>query len=276
MFSIGDFAQLGRVSIRMLRHYDAIGLLTPAAVDPHSGYRFYTADQLRRLNRVIALKDLGFTLEQVRTIVDDKVDVAELRGMLRLRQAQLEAQMTADAAKLLGVAARLRMIETEGHMSTEDVILKDVAAMRVAELNAVAASYAPEHIGPVISPLYPELFMRLHTAGVTPAGPAIGYYDAYPAESDEAVIAHAAAPVGADVAALPGLNVLDLPAIPVAATLVHHGPMDDVMRSEQILARWIEDNGYRPLGYHREVYLDYDPANTKDGVTELQIAVAKE
>jgi DNA-binding transcriptional MerR regulator len=98
MLSIGDFARLGRVSVRMLRHYDAIGLLCPAAVDPVSGYRFYQADQLRRLNRVIALKDLGFTLQQVRSILDDKVDVAELRGMLRLRRAQLEAQMLSDAA----------------------------------------------------------------------------------------------------------------------------------------------------------------------------------
>src|SRR5690348_9424416 len=130
MLSIGDFARLGRVSLRMLRHYDAIGLLPPAQVDPASGYRFYHADQLRRLNRVIALKELGFTLEQVRAIIDDKVDVAELRGMLRLRRAQLEAQLTADARRLTGVEARLRMIEKEGHMTTEDVVLKQVAPVR--------------------------------------------------------------------------------------------------------------------------------------------------
>ncbi len=61
MFSIGDFAKHGRVSVRMLRHYDGIGLLRPAHVDPHSGYRSYTGEQLVRLNRVIALKELGFT-----------------------------------------------------------------------------------------------------------------------------------------------------------------------------------------------------------------------
>jgi DNA-binding transcriptional MerR regulator len=141
MFSIGDFAKLGRVSVRMLRHYDAIGLLRPAAVDPASGYRFYNADQLRRLNRVIALKDLGFTLQQVQAILDDKVDVVELRGMLRLRRAQIEAQLADDATRLAGVEARLRMIEKEGHMGTEDVVLKEVAPLRVATLSAVAASY---------------------------------------------------------------------------------------------------------------------------------------
>src|SRR5437773_10906878 len=141
MFSIGEFARLGRVSVRMLRHYDAIGLLRPATVDPASGYRFYRADQLRRLNRVVALKDLGFTLEQVRAILDDQVNADQLRGMLRLRRAQLEAQLAADAARLAGVEARLKMIETEGRMSTEDVVVKQVAPVRVAELTGIAGGY---------------------------------------------------------------------------------------------------------------------------------------
>jgi DNA-binding transcriptional MerR regulator len=89
MFTIGDFARHGRVSVRMLRHYDAIGLLRPAHVDRFSGYRFYQAAQLARLNRVIALKELGFTLDQVQSILDDKVTSEELRGMLRLRPAEL-------------------------------------------------------------------------------------------------------------------------------------------------------------------------------------------
>ena len=78
MFSIGDFARHGRVSVRMLRHYDAIGLLRPAAVDRATGYRSYEAQQLARLNRIVALKDLGFTLQQVQSILDDKVSVEEL------------------------------------------------------------------------------------------------------------------------------------------------------------------------------------------------------
>ena len=100
MFSIGEFAGLGRVSVRMLRHYDAIGLLRPAHVDPHSGYRFYTAAQLRLLNRVTALKDLGFSLQQVQTLIDEKVGTAELRGMLRLRRAELASRMRQDTARL--------------------------------------------------------------------------------------------------------------------------------------------------------------------------------
>jgi DNA-binding transcriptional MerR regulator len=270
MFTIGDFAKLGRVSVRMLRHYDAIGLLRPAAVDPSNGYRFYQAEQLRRLNRVIALKDLGFTLEQVQAIIDDRVDVAELRGMLRLRRAQLEAQLTADTARLATVEARLRMIEREGHMNTHDVVLKEVAPIRVAELSATAGGYGPEHITPVIGPLYDQLMMRLGGAGVIPAGHPMAYYE--PEQGDK-VLVHAAMPVNAERAG--DVAVVDLPAIADAATIIHHGSMDEVMGSLEILARWIEDNGYQPVGYHREVYVDYDPKHPETGVTELQVEVVK-
>ncbi|HEX8929640.1 MAG TPA: helix-turn-helix domain-containing protein, partial [Actinomycetota bacterium] len=157
MFGIGDFARHGRVSVRMLRHYDAIGLLRPAHVDPVTGYRSYEAQQLSRLNRIVALKDLGFSLQQVQTILDDKVSVEELRGMLRLRRAQLQSQIASDAARLAQVEARLQIIEREGAMPADEVQVKRVPAVRVAELTATAASFEPESITPVIGPLYDEL-----------------------------------------------------------------------------------------------------------------------
>ncbi|WP_328374504.1 MerR family transcriptional regulator [Micromonospora zamorensis] len=276
MFTIGDFARLGRVSVRMLRHYDSIGLLRPASVDPHTGYRFYRADQLRRLNRVIALKELGLTLEQVRAIVDDAVDVAELRGMLRLRRSQLAEQLAADTARLTAVEARLRLIESEGRMTTQEVVLKEIVPVRVAELTAVAPSYQGEDIGPVIQPLYPELFRRLADAGITPAGPSIAWYEPAPGDDGDAVVVHAGVTVGVGAEAASDVAVVDLPAVRTAATIIHHGPMDDVEESMQVLARWIEDNGYRTDGFAREVYLDYCPDAPEKGVTELQLAVHRD
>src|ERR687894_2895146 len=120
MLGIGDFARHGRVSVRMLRHYDAIGLLRPAHVDRVTGYRSYDAEQLSRLNRIVALKELGFTLQQVQTILDDMVSVEELRAMLRLRQAELQSQIAADRARLAEVEARLQTIEREGAMPSDD------------------------------------------------------------------------------------------------------------------------------------------------------------
>ncbi len=94
MLKIGEFSQLGRVSVRMLRHYDATGLLKPAEVDHLSGYRFYAVEQLPRLNRILALKDLGLSLEQVgRLLAVEEPPASELRGMLAMRRADLEEEL---------------------------------------------------------------------------------------------------------------------------------------------------------------------------------------
>ncbi|MET7641010.1 MerR family transcriptional regulator [Streptomyces sp. NPDC005438] len=270
MFTIGDFARHGRVSVRMLRHYDATGLLRPAHVDPASGYRYYTGAQLARLNRIIALKDLGFTLQQVRDIVDERVTAGELRGMLRLRRAELESAVAEAGARLVQVESRLRAIESEGHMPTNDVVLKTVPTVRVAELTATAASYEPGDIGPVIRPLYEELFRRLGAAGVTPTGPGIASYEDAP-EGGGGIIVHAAVQVAAPLRS-GAFRVLDLPALDHAATVVHRGSMDTVLPTAQLLARWIDDNGYRSNGYPREVNLEC-PEDRDQWVTELQAPV---
>ncbi|MBT2386804.1 MerR family transcriptional regulator [Streptomyces sp. ISL-11] len=274
MFTIGDFARHGRVSVRMLRHYDAIGLLRPAHVDPFSGYRFYEAGQLARLHRVIALKDLGFTLEQVRAIVDERVGAEELRGMLRLRRAELEAAVAAATARLGHVEARLRTIESEGRMSTHDVVVKHVPAVRVAELSGTAAGFRPEDIGPVVGPLFTELCRRLEAAGAEPTGPAIASYEGSP-DGGDAILVHAAVPVAADFRGGPDLAVVELPAIDSAATVVHHGPMDDVMPTVQALAHWIDANGYRSAGHARELYIAYGEGPADGWVTELQEPVER-
>lgn len=254
MFSIGDFAQIGRVSVRMLRHYDAISLLRPAYVDPATGYRSYQAAQLARLNRVVALKGLGFTLVEVQSIVDDEVGPEELRGMLRLRQAELRTRIDADAARLRQVEARLKIIETEGIMPTDDIQLKSIPAVRVAEVTGIAADFGPGSISPVIQPLYDDLCIALDKAGVTPVGPALAWYEVAP---DGGVVVHAGLPVAVEPGAHDGFRVTDLPAIETAATIVHRGSMDDVMPTIQALARWIEVNGYTSTGCNRELYLSY-------------------
>jgi DNA-binding transcriptional MerR regulator len=146
MFSIGEFARHGRVSVRMLRHYDAIGLLRPASVDPPTSYRFYDASQLAELNRIIALKDLGFTLQQVQAILDEQVSPSELRGMLKLRRAEIHAQIEAETSRLARVEARLLSIEEDGRVPADGVVVKRLAPLRVGELTGTAAGWEPEAI----------------------------------------------------------------------------------------------------------------------------------
>jgi len=268
MFSIGEFARHGRVSVRMLRHYDAIGLLRPASVDAASGYRFYQAGQLTELNRIIALKDLGFTLQQVQAILAEQVSAAELRGMLKLRRAEIHAHIETETARLARVEARLLSIEDEARVPVDGVVVKRLAPVRVGELTSTAAGYEPEAITPVIQPLYDELWCLIVSAGVSAAGPAIAYYEDAPA-GDGAIVVHATVPVVAELGAHYGFAIVDLPEVDSVAAIIHHGSMDDVLSTGQALARWIDANGYRSAGYAREVTLEHNE-DPDQWVTELQ------
>ncbi len=202
----------------------------------------------------MALKGLGFTLQQVRSILDDEVSIEELRGMLRLREAELQSQIATDTARLAQVEARLRIIEREGDMPADDVQIKRIPKIRVAEHSTTAASFEPESISPGIGPLYDELRNRLERAGLTPAGPDIAYYEDSP--GGDGVLVHAAIPVDAGPEEDYDFAVVDLPGIEQAATIVHRGAMDDVMPTIQALARRIDANGHRSAGYNRELYIE--------------------
>ena len=273
MFAIGQFARHGRVSVRMLRHYDAIGLLRPTQVDAVTGYRSYTAGQLADLNRIVALKDLGFSLEQVRTMIVDEISPTEMRALLTMRRAELESAVAESYARLAQVGSRLRGIE--GDLPTADVVIKDLPAIRLVGLTTTAASFTPEDISPVVHPLCAELGRRLPGAAVRPSGHLTCLYERSRQSEDEVVV-RATVPAAVDTDGNPngaegnlnGLDVIDLPAVR-AATLVHRGPIDQVLPAWQALARWIDDNGYRSSEPARELYLDC-PDDPADWVTELQ------
>ena len=120
--------------VKTLRYYDEIGLLQPAEVDPFTSYRYYSADQLPRLNRVLALKDLGLSLDQIARLLDEPLSPDQIRGMLRLKQVELQEQLEEEQARLARVEQRLRQIEQEETMSTQEVALKKIPARSVASV----------------------------------------------------------------------------------------------------------------------------------------------
>ncbi len=132
MLKISDFAQLSRISPKTLRLYDRLGLLKPATVDRHNNYRYYSASQLPRLNRILVFKELGFSLEQISKLLDDNLSVSEIRGMLRLKQLELEQKLAEDVARLNKVTIRLQELEQEKSMSNYEIILKPVKSQLVA------------------------------------------------------------------------------------------------------------------------------------------------
>src|SRR5688572_24942772 len=132
MLGIGDFARLAQVSRRMLRHYDELGILTPARVDPTTGYRYYAVDQLADAHRIVALRDLGLGLEQITALVAEDVSVEQLRGMLRLRQAEIATSIREEQERLQRVEAHLDAIERGAAMNTIDIVVKQTDPIRVA------------------------------------------------------------------------------------------------------------------------------------------------
>lgn len=255
---ISDFARLGQVSVRMLRHYDELGLLRPDHVDPWTGYRSYSPEQLHVLNRLVALKDLGFTLDQVRRILLEQVGPEELRGMLRLRRIELEDEARAVSTRLMAVESRLRMIEMEHHMSA-DYVIKSLPAARLV---ARTATLDPERLGEHIGPMFAAVAEGLaHVPGAL-ATP-IATYSITEAGMDVAVgYGYAGdAPFGAEV--------IDLPAVE-AVCGVHLGSMTTIGESWQAMHRWIVDNGHEFAGPCREVYLRAEGEDQSDWVTELQ------
>src|SRR2546422_378241 len=157
MLNIGEFARLGQVSPRMLRHYDELGLLKPSRVDPQTDYRNYDVNQLGRLHRLLALRDLGFTLGQIRSMLDDEPSVEQLRGMLRLRHAQLAQNVADDEARLRRVEAHLLALEGNITMSSLDVAIKLTEPVRVAEASDTAPGFGSDNLGPVFERLIPQV-----------------------------------------------------------------------------------------------------------------------
>ncbi len=150
LLKIGEFARLGSVSPRTLRHYEDVGLLTPVQVDPVTGYRAYQPDQLARLNRIVALKDLGLSLAQVAQLLDG-VTAEQIHGMLALRRMQLEDAIDVQQAQLARVEARLRQIEREGTMSIDDIVRKHIPSVQVIAIGGPVSQIVNEDLLPVLN-----------------------------------------------------------------------------------------------------------------------------
>lgn len=270
VFGIGSFARLGQVSVRTLHHYDEVGLLTPAEVDGRTGYRWYRAEQLHRLNRIIALRDLGFPLQEIRVIVDETVTIEELRGMLRLRRAEAIERRDAENERLRLVEARLRQIESEDRASDYDIVVKRLEPLRVVTRQANIATFGAP-IGPVLGRLRLEVQDELTDNGIDVTGPWLALYE----DSGDDLVpitVIAAVPIDFDAVVPGSLVARELPDVSKAATTIHRGTMACIDDGYQALLRWTETTGERVVGYSREVYHDCT-GDQEAWLTELQFTL---
>lgn len=273
MLNIGDFARLGQVTPRMLRHYDEVGLLVPEQVDPWNGYRSYSVQQLGRLHRIVALRDIGFGLEQIGQILAEDISVGELRGMLRLRQAQIEQTVGEERDRLRRVEAHLRALEWRDIVELQDVVIKRTEPVRVAQASADGLTHAD--IGPAHGRLLPQVLAHLETVGAKP-GIGISVYDDIGGTVHEGkIVLHTGFAISAqDVPGSDAVRVVDLPVIEVASA-VYRGGDDGIVAAWEALVRWLDDSGYRLTSSCRELYHEWEDDDPSANVMELQQPIVR-
>lgn len=279
MFQIGEFSKLGQVSPRMLRHYDQLGLLKPGHVDKWTGYRYYTIDQLAQLHRIIALKEMGLSLEQIGDLLKngENLHPDRLRGMLTLARAQIEQEIHENQERLHRVEVRLQQIE-EGP-SPYEIVVKPIPAQVIASIREIVPTVLD--VGVYCDTIYPELYAGLRALGITPLQPEITLYhqDEYTETDLDVEFAIAVHPRHLHPRSDHRIRFRELPAHPTAAALIYEGPFHDMLDAVLTLVKWVGMNVHTFDGPLRELHLSgpAHDANESENlpVTELQIPIRK-
>lgn len=282
MFKIGEFSKLGRVSTRMLRHYDKLGLLVPEAIDEWTGYRYYTIQQLPRLHRILALKDMGLSLQQITDLLqaDGELPTAQLRGILALKRSELALEMQEVEQRLAQVEARLAQLERGDDPSPYEIVIKPVDPLPVASLSQEVPHM--HEMGVYCAALTRALYRHLQDRRIAWTAPELMlYHNEEYQETDLQVEACVALPdpLPAPQPADEALQFRVLPGHELVASLIYEGPFMDMTPAILELIRWVGMHGHVPAGPLRELHLSgpAHPDNPPDAapVVELQMPIAR-
>jgi DNA-binding transcriptional MerR regulator len=269
MYTIGEFAAFGHVSARMLRHYDAIGLLRPADVDERSGYRRYAPEQIGDLVRIVELREFGCSLDEITGFVQGGGQEATLRGILDRRRAELEATLASDATRLRRLETRLSTL-TQGATMT-DIEYKSIAPLTVYAASGIAPGSGPENVSPVIDEILPPLIDALKSSGVDFREPGIFWYE--PVEDSDDLRVWVSWIAGDDPVESDAWQIVTLPAVERAVSYTYHGDMPGIGLAWHEVMKRAADAGDVFAGPCREVYL-YAEGPQSAWITELQQPVA--
>ncbi len=273
MLKIGDFSRLTQVPVKTIRYYDEIGLLSPESVDHFTGYRYYTARQMGRLNRILFLKELDLSLEEISCLLDEDVPANKLRKMLDDHQRALEAEIEQSQARLGLIEARLAQIEKEGRLDPHGVVFKEIPPLRVLAFR----EQVPDQ--PAIRPFFLKVAAGLQRARVSAIGPWLSLYHHGEFRQHDLDL-EAAIPVADSVSGpIPlgdgkDLDIRLLPARRMACVMCRMESLKDVMSAYQALLRGIEENHGQILPAPcREAYFE-PPEPGKPVYFEIQLPVS--
>jgi DNA-binding transcriptional MerR regulator/catechol 2,3-dioxygenase-like lactoylglutathione lyase family enzyme len=283
MFKIREFSNFTRVSVKMLRHYDELGLLKPISVDPQNNYRYYSSNQLPRLNRIIALKDLGFSLEQIGRILDEALSPDEIRGMFKLRQMEIEQHLELEQARLRQVENRLRYLEQDAQHLDYDIVVRKVEPVLAACIRHQGPD-AADKVYPMFEELEAYVASQRARAFLSP----LTLYHDEEYQEDYADI-EVVVPILHPISTTERVRVREIPGEPAMACVVYSGGYERTEEVLNALMIWIESNSYRSKGSYREVYLRFGADSPEEMnlpeafltdqrellVTEIQVPVEK-
>lgn len=267
MFKISEFSKLSQVPAKTLRFYDQLELLKPAYTDQQSGYRYYTSEQLLHLHRILAFKDLGFTLEQIKQLLKDNVSIAEIRGMLRLKQAEMHSLIQSETERLRRIEFRLEQIERQSDgLSRYEVVVKKVEPLMVATLKETTSRAS-------IPGLFEEIDEYLTWNGISLPVTHMVMWHGCP-ECESRIDVEIACPIPRKLQDTTRFQTKLLPEMTVASVTHMSRPDADTPVSID-LGAWIEENGYRisPEMPSREVYISPQESNKLRYVTESQMPI---
>ena len=274
MFRIGEFAQIAQVSTRQLRFYDQIGLLHAEHTDQQTGYRYYAIGQLQRLNAILALKDLGLTLEQIGALLEDALSPEAFRGMLLLKRAETEQSIQADKQRLRHIESRIAIIDGWDGRSNYDVVTKSLPSQSILATNQRVATL--DEANGLVAAVAEVLQARLRPSN---RGNLIVVASNDP-ESDwmDLTIGHLLPRIRERAVSAGGFTFSPqiLPAVPKAATLVRRGTNPESHSAFGAIGMWIEANGCSIAGPSREIFLEpvLGPPGFEKALVEIQFPLA--
>ena len=277
MFRIGEFSKIAQTAVSQLRYYDQIGLFEPEHTDRFTVYRYYRAAQLPDLNRILAMKELGLTLKQIKRLVADDVSPEELRGMLLLKKAQVEQELHAALQRQRHIEARLRQVEQEGTMSEDNIVLKEIPAQPIYGFRDIVSDY---HRGSLLRMEINRLVSRHIPQKAIGHFVAIFHQEAFVLENfdlEMGFLLKEGVDKSLQLSSGHTLTTRILPRIERAACVVRVGGMENSYECYANIGRWLEANDYRVAGSVREVFLvQAPPDRIEEIVCEIQVPVRQE
>ena len=270
MLRIGEFSKLSRVSIRMLRHYDEIGVLKPVYIAADSGYRYYSENQLLIAGRITALKDMGFSLSVIRQLLAHYDDKGMLEQYLLLKQTELQEEYQ-------HMAYRLRLLETAiERLRKDDAMKYDVTLVKFPERYAAGVrmtipSYEQEGM------LWGILMKETQQMNLIESEPcyccAVFHDKEYKEENVDVEVYKTVEGAYSDTE---HVRFQRLPEVLVASATCKgaYDQMDEVMSA---VAQWVSDNGYVFSGPAFNIYhvSPYETSDPDEYVTEVCYPVRK-